>query len=150
MQKYAGICYGIFFLPIKGVVPLLLEGEIEYDKVKRLMERYEPDYLALLLTTSGSTGSPKLVRQSYENIQSNAEAIVRYLELDSRERPITTLPMSYTYGLSIIHSHAACGAAVLMTEFSMFQQEFWDFFRKEKATSFGGVSGNHRSLYWKR
>lgn len=52
--------------------------------------------LALLLTTSGSTGSPKLVRQSYENIQSNAESIAEYLELDETERPITTLPMNYT------------------------------------------------------
>ena len=52
------------------------------------------DELALLLTTSGSTGSPKLVRQSYTNIQSNAEAIVKYLELDDTERPITTLPMN--------------------------------------------------------
>ena len=45
-----------------------------------------PD-LALLLTTSGSTGSPKLVRQSRRNIESNARAIVRYLEIGEEERP---------------------------------------------------------------
>ncbi|MCC8121420.1 MAG: AMP-binding protein, partial [Oscillospiraceae bacterium] len=63
------------------------------------------DDLALLLTTSGSTGSPKLVRQSYTNIESNAESIAQYLELDATDRPVTTLPMNYTYGLSIINSH---------------------------------------------
>lgn len=49
--------------------------------------------LALLLTTSGSTGSPKFVRQSYQNIKANAESIVQYLCLDETERPITTLPI---------------------------------------------------------
>ena len=63
------------------------------------------DDLALLLTTSGSTGSPKLVRQSYKNIESNTKSIVEYLSLDESERAITTLPMNYTYGLSIINTH---------------------------------------------
>ena len=58
--------------------------------------------LGLLLTTSGSTGSPKLVRQSYRNIQANTESIIEYLKIDESERPITTLPMNYTYGLSIV------------------------------------------------
>lgn len=102
--------------------------------------------LALLLTTSGSTGSPKLVRQSYENIQSNAESIAEYLHLDHTERPITTLPMNYTYGLSILNSHALCGASILLTERDMFQKEFWDFFRAQKATSFGGVPFTYEML----
>ena len=54
-----------------------------------------PD-LALLLTTSGSTGSPKFVRQSYANIKANTESIIEYLNMDSSERAITTLPMKYT------------------------------------------------------
>ncbi len=102
--------------------------------------------LALLLTTSGSTGSPKLVRQSYQNIQSNAESIADYLHLDERERPITTLPMHYTYGLSILHSHALCGATILLTEYSLFEPEFWDFFKSQKATSFGGVPFTYEML----
>ena len=109
-----------------------------------LKTKYEQEYglnedLALLLTTSGSTGSPKFVRQSYENIMDNARSIVEYLELDASERPITTLPMNYTYGLSIINSHLLVGAALLLTEKSMMQKEFWQFFKEQEATSFGGV-----------
>jgi acyl-coenzyme A synthetase/AMP-(fatty) acid ligase len=104
------------------------------------------DRLALLLTTSGSTGSPKFVRQSYENIVSNALAIVKYLELDSSERPITTLPMNYTYGLSIINSHLMVGATLLITDKSITQKEFWNFLRDEKATSFGGVPYTYEML----
>lgn len=102
--------------------------------------------LALLLTTSGSTGNPKLVRQSYQNIQSNAVSIAQYLELNRGERPITTLPMNYTYGLSIINSHALCGAAILVTEHGMFETEFWDFFKAQEATSFGGVPFTYEML----
>ncbi len=105
-----------------------------YSSSERLFEE-----LALLLTTSGSTGSPKLVRQSYSNIKANTESIVSYLELDQTERPITTLPMNYTYGLSIINSHLYVGATILLTEKSLMQKEFWNFFQAQEATSFGGV-----------
>lgn len=102
--------------------------------------------LALLLSTSGSTGSPKLVRQSYENIAVNAKSIVQYLKLDNTERPITTLPMNYTYGLSIINTHLYVGATLLLTEKSMAQKNFWNFFKSEKATSFGGVPYTYEIL----
>ena len=104
------------------------------------------DELGLLLTTSGSTGSPKFVRQSYENIFDNANAIVKYLHLDETERPITTLPMNYTYGLSIINSHLLVGATILVTEKTLMQKEFWSFFKDEGATSFGGVPYTYEML----
>ena len=104
------------------------------------------DELALLLTTSGSTGSPKFVRQSYTNIRSNAEAIASYLELNETERPITTLPMNYTYGLSIINSHLLVGATILVTQSTLVQKEFWDFLKSKEATSFGGVPYTYEML----
>lgn len=104
------------------------------------------DGLALLLTTSGSTGSPKFVRQSYANIRANTNSIVEYLQLDATERPITTLPMNYTYGLSILNSHLDVGATILLTEKGIAQREFWQFFRAEGATSFGGVPYTYEML----
>lgn len=102
--------------------------------------------LALLLTTSGSTGSPKFVRQSYENVRINAEQIAEYLKLDETECPITTLPMNYTYGLSIINSHMLVGATILFTEKTLMQKEFWGFFKEAEATSFGGVPYTYEML----
>lgn len=104
------------------------------------------DDLGLLLTTSGSTGSPKLVRQSYKNIKSNKKAIVEYLELNETERSITTLPMNYTYGLSIINSHLDVGARILLTDRSLMEKEFWNFFKEQNATSFGGVPYTYEIL----
>jgi acyl-CoA synthetase (AMP-forming)/AMP-acid ligase II len=102
--------------------------------------------LALLLTTSGSTGSPKFVRQSYANMKANTDSIVEYLALDSSERAITTLPMNYTYGLSIINTHLMVGAALLLTDKGLMQKEFWTFFKEEGATSFGGVPYTYEML----
>ena len=59
-----------------------------------------PD-LSLLLTTSGSTGSPKLVRLTENNITSNAESIIEYLDITSKERAVTSLPMYYSFGMSV-------------------------------------------------
>jgi acyl-coenzyme A synthetase/AMP-(fatty) acid ligase len=112
-----------------------------YSLLKTGYNREYPLYdgLALLLTTSGSTGSPKFVRQSYENIKANTEAIISYLEIGDNERPITTLPMSYTYGLSIINTHIYAGASIILTQKTVMQKDFWRQFRDFEATSFGGV-----------
>lgn len=132
-------------------------GQFEAEKVYSaygyalLKTNYEKTYplyeeLALLLTTSGSTGSPKFVRQSYANILDNAQSIVKYLKLDATERPITTLPMNYTYGLSIINSHLLVGAMILVTDKGLMQKEFWSFFNEAGATSFGGVPYTYEML----
>ena len=116
-----------------------------------LKTAYDKEYglypeLCLMLTTSGSTGSPKFVRQSYKNVLANAQSIVQYLELDESERPITTLPMNYTYGLSIINSHLLVGATILVTDKGLMQKEFWSIFKSEGATSFGGVPYTYEML----
>ena len=97
------------------------------------------DNLALLLTTSGSTGSPKLVRLSYENLSANAESIAEYLDINGEERPITTLPMHYSFGLSVINSHLLKGASLLLTNRSLMEKEFWSFLKSGEATSLSGV-----------
>ena len=102
--------------------------------------------LALLLTTSGSTGNPKLIRISQENIDSNRTAIASYLKLSSKDRAITTLPMNYTYGLSIINSHLSVGASVVLTDASIVDKEFWSLFELTKPTSFNGVPYTYQLL----
>ncbi|MBC7302272.1 MAG: AMP-binding protein [Nocardia sp.] len=100
--------------------------------------RLHPE-LALLLSTSGSTGSPKLVRLSAHNLSANAESIAEYLEIGPNDRAATTLPLFYCYGLSVVHSHLLRGASLLLTERSVLEPEFWDEFRAHRATSFAAV-----------
>ena len=128
----------------KGCPVILIGKDLDEDAKKALKSTYEGEYpyhpeLGLLLSTSGSTGDRKLVRLSYTNIQSNCDSIVEYLGLTKEERPITTLPMEYTYGLSVIHSHVAVGATIILTNRTLFQKEFWEMVEKYEVTSMAGV-----------
>ena len=104
------------------------------------------DKLALCLTTSGSTGSPKLVRLTIDNLKSNAHSIATYLNITEDERPITTLPMYYSFGLSVINSHLIKGATILLTDNTVFSKSFWDFFGQTSPTSIAGVPFTYEML----
>lgn len=110
------------------------------DDVRRDVSAHElhPD-LALLLSTSGTTGSPKLVRLSRDNVASNAAAIADYLRLTPDDRAITALPLHYCYGLSVLHSHLVAGASVVLTSLSVVDECFWDLFARTGATTLAGV-----------
>jgi len=95
--------------------------------------------LALLLNTSGSTGSPKLVRLSYGNINANGHSIIEYLKIVPEDRAITTLPLSYSFGFSVLNSHVLAGASIILTEKSVIERGFWDSFDKYQPTSLSGV-----------
>ena len=95
--------------------------------------------LSHLLPTSGSTGSPKLVRHQYANIEAAALNISTFFELTEKDRPLMVLPLYYTMGLSMVFSHLYVGATILITNQSMTDRNFWRFMKEEHATSFTGV-----------
>lgn len=95
--------------------------------------------LALLLSTSGTTGSPKLVRLSAANLESNARSIAAYLGLGPGERALAHLPLHYSYGLSVLNSHLAAGACVVLSRAGLMQEEFWRTLAQERCTSLAGV-----------
>ncbi len=97
-----------------------------------------PD-LALLLTTSGSTGSPKFVRHSYQNIEANARNVATVFALTNQERGMVSLPLQFTQGLNVATSHLQAGATILLSTAVLTQKAFWDFFQAQRATSFTGV-----------
>lgn len=95
--------------------------------------------LALLLPTSGSTGDCKFVRQSKRNMISNAKSIIEYLQIAEGDRAILSLPLSYTFGLSVLHTHIMSGATLLVPYSKIYQPAFWDFFQKYHGITFSGV-----------
>ncbi|HEX2576229.1 MAG TPA: AMP-binding protein [Aquihabitans sp.] len=152
-----------YLAALRGGHPVLLLDAGDERTVDRLLAVYDPDVVALggadptpverrrgtrhqlhpelgvLLSTSGSTGSPKLVRLSQDSVASNAAAIGASLGLVESDRAVTTLPLHYCYGLSVLNSHLLAGAAVVLDDRSVVDPCFWDRFREVGATSFAGV-----------
>ena len=97
------------------------------------------DDLMLLISTSGTTGSTKFVRQSYENLRNNTKSIIDFLKISELDKTITTLPMSYVYGLSVINTHLEMGGNITLNNSSIIQKIFWEKIYKNKITNFAGV-----------
>lgn len=110
-------------------------GEIQLSAYK---QKVRPD-CALLLSTSGSSGSPKSVMLSLQNIEANARAICDYLPIENTDTAITALPLHYSYGLSVLNSHLYQGASILLTEAPLMSKDFWQQTRDFQISSLHGV-----------
>jgi len=98
------------------------------------------------LSTSGSTGSPKFVRLSRNNVEANASSIQQALGITDTHRPISHLPMHYSYGLSVINSHLLAKAPVILTSESLISAGFWKAVDSYRVTSFSGVPYTYQML----
>lgn len=109
--------------------------------------------LSMLMTTSGTTGSPKLVRHKYGNIESNAKNVAKVFGWTPEERGIIDLPMQYTMGLNVINSHLYAGATVLLIEANLMNPKYWSFIKEQKGSNFTGVPFSYEILnrlrFWK-
>lgn len=102
--------------------------------------------LSMLMTTSGTTGSPKLVRHKYGNIESNAKNVAEVFGWTPEDRGIIDLPMQYTMGLNVITSHLYAGATVLLVDASLVSPLYWKFIKEHKGTNFTGVPYSYEIL----
>jgi long-chain acyl-CoA synthetase len=138
---------------------MMLDGAADRDAIDRLLDLYQVEFLldgdgcerlhvsdgpigdelAVLLSTSGSTGSPKYVRLSRHNVDANAAQIVQILDIDGDERAVQALPLHYSYGLSVLNSHLLAGASVVFPGASLVRPRFWEATRDHACTSLAGV-----------
>ena len=132
-------------LASERIVPLIVNKKTDKTLMDHLQHTYGNvghavhERLSHLLPTSGSTGSPKLIRHCYDNIEAAGLNISTFFELKQTDRPLMVLPLYYTMGLSMLFSHLRVGATVLLTGRNMTDPAFWKFMKEEKATSFTGV-----------
>lgn len=113
-----------------GYVLLCADNEVRYEINEEL---------ALLLSTSGSTGSSKFVRISHKNIVDNTRAIVKALGIKAHDRAMVMLPISYTYGLSVVNTYLSVRATLLVPDYPVYHAEFWRFARKYSCSAICGV-----------
>lgn len=125
--------------------PQLIFGSYGIARTRYATTEMHQD-LTLLMTTSGSTGSPMLVRVSNDNLVENAASIAESLGLTAHDRALTTLPMNYTYGLSIINSQLQVGGSLVVCDASLMDRQFWNLVSTSGATYFGGVPYTYQML----
>ena len=118
----------IFSLKKTNIYKLNANDEISYNSKNKL-----------LLSTSGTTGSPKMVRLSEQNLFYNSESICSYLKINKNNSCITTLPTAYSYAVSIINSHLLRGAKIFINNFKIVNPKFWTFVKKNKISSLSFV-----------
>ena len=156
----------------ESIVPLLLPSHIDESLMQNLYEVYKPALsfgldglydtelhsmsvsnvglpknLAVLLNTSGSTGSAKLVKLSHDNLHQNAKAICKYLKVDSRDKAHCSLPLSYSYGLSVLNTHLQAGACVFLSELTPLSENYYEELIGENITSMSGVPFFYQMLF---
>ena len=147
----------------RGFAVALLDIKIPDNTKNELESNYEPDLvfyihngivnfefretpksflqcdLSVLLSTSGSTGSPKFVRLSKNAIKSNAFAIASSQNLTSKSRASGHLDIHYSYGMSVVFSHLATGASIAFCNYSFLEKKFWETIHNLKVTHLPGV-----------
>lgn len=133
------------FAPKRTKLPLKWEIHAEFGKARLWHSSSSTsksalhEGLCLLLTTSGSTGDPKTVRLTPQNIQSCTDEICNYLELDETVRALSMLPFHYSYGLSVLHSCMNSRAKFVLSSKSVLDRDFWAFIEEMRVTDFAGV-----------
>lgn len=102
--------------------------------------------LALLLSTSGSTGSPKLVRLTMAAVEANARAIAQVLHISPQDVAAGHLPLHYSYGLSVLTSHLVSGARVRLTTMGLMERDFWPAMRQAGISHMPGVPFHYQVM----
>ena len=132
---------------IKDIKGTIMYSELGYCLVKTGLLPYPLNSdLQLLMTTSGSTGSPKLVRYKKGNLEANARNVAEAFGWSEKERPVCDLGIQYTMGLNVVNTHLYVGATLLLTTSNLMSSDFWDFVKMEKATNFTGVPFSYEIL----
>ena len=98
-----------------------------------------PGALAAILYTSGTTGAPKGVALSHRNLAANTASILDYLQLTATDSTVSALPFYYAYGASVLHTHLAAGARVVLEDNFVFPHLITETLVRERATGFSGV-----------
>jgi acyl-CoA synthetase (AMP-forming)/AMP-acid ligase II len=102
--------------------------------------------LAAIMWTSGSTGAPKGVMVAHGNIFANTRDIIQYMDLRPEDRVMAVLPLSYCYGMSLVHTHLAVGGCVVLNNRFMFPEKVLDDLDRTQCTGLAGVPATYQIL----
>ena len=94
---------------------------------------------AAIIYTSGTTGNPKGVTLSHHNLSCNIRSILDYLHINESDSILNVLPFYYSYGNSILHTHLAVGAKLVLENGMLYPHRIVERMASENVTGFSGV-----------
>ncbi|PWV54342.1 AMP-binding protein [Chitinophaga sp. S165] len=113
---------------------------------KGIRNDIHPD-IKVLLSTSGTTGSPKFVKLSEDNLVQNALSILDYLPVNNSDVTPLNLPVFYSYGLSVFTTNSIAGGQIVCGNRDVVQKEFWEDMERYGYTSIAGVPYVYEMLH---
>jgi len=105
--------------------------------------------IAQIIYTSGTTGRPKGVTLTHHNVAANCRSIVEYLSLSASDSVLVSLPFFYSYGNSLLFTHLAVGARLVLATDTVFWNRVLDLMQRERVTGFSGVPSTFAMLLHK-
>nr|KMM73454.1 O-succinylbenzoate-CoA ligase [Coccidioides posadasii RMSCC 3488] len=110
------------------------------------VETAQPDDIALVLHTSGTTGRPKAVPLTHRNLTRTMRNIQATYSLTENDRTLLVMPLFHVHGLlaAFLAPLLSGGSAVVPLKFSA--SEFWSDFITYKANWYTAVPTIHQIL----
>ncbi|EJL75878.1 AMP-binding protein [Chryseobacterium populi] len=102
--------------------------------------------IKILLSTSGTTGIPKLVKLSDENLYQNALSILQYMPIRETDVVPLNVPINFVYGFSIFTTNSMRAGKIICTDKDIMQKAFWDEMEEHGYSTLGGVPYLYENL----
>ncbi|MCJ1361585.1 hypothetical protein MMC16_000685 [Acarospora aff. strigata] len=144
-RKYKAAIAECYWNGEEVVLDVKDEGKLA-GKGNQKVEKAQPDNVALVLHTSGTTGRPKAVPLTHRNLTRTMKNIQATYELTPDDRTLLVMPLFHVHGLlaGFLAPLLSGGSVIVPLRFSA--SEFWDDFITHKANWYTAVPTIHQIL----
>lgn len=122
-----------------GYSQALARGDQSTRHPQLAERRVQPDALAVLIFTSGTTGRPKAVALSHRNLSSNVNAVLAEFRIGPSDRVLSVLPLHHTFECTMGMMMPLCAGATVVYARSLKSRELMEDLRDSQATFMLGV-----------
>ncbi len=118
----------------------------EYEVEEFFNIKIKNDDVADILFTTGTTGKPKGVVLTHQNILSAAQNINQFIGNSFEDREVIPLPLSHSFGLGRLRCNIISGSTMILCESIVLVKKIFDNIQKWTATGFCSVPAGFELL----
>lgn len=144
-RKYQAAIAECYWDGKEVVLDVKEEGKLK-GKGNQKLEKAQPDDIALVLHTSGTTGRPKAVPLTHKNLTRTMKNIKATYALSPADRTMLVMPLFHVHGLlaGFLAPLYSGGSVIVPPKFSA--SEFWEDFITHGANWYTAVPTIHQIL----